>query len=192
MLYVLFGVALVLLILLTATALYFVLQKKEEKEYPTIHASGIYSLVRQSPREMLEKKHLTLDQVKEVLKNAANPENINASVEKYWELWEDILENSINTIENGDKEGLQTFSYSVPSKDKETCKGFSENIYATREQLHNYPNIIPPFHLGCQVRLETKDAWKTKLDGTGWKPLLPVGGKYPVPDWRIVGKIEDD
>ncbi|MFC1584715.1 hypothetical protein ACFL5V_04110, partial [Fibrobacterota bacterium] len=70
------------------------------------------------------------------------------------------------------------------------CKRFTNNIYVTREQLHNFPNLIPPFHLGCQVRLASKDAWNTNLDGTGWNPLLPINGRYPTPDWNTVVKIE--
>lgn len=190
MLYILFGVLLVLLIALSATAAYFVFQKKEEKEFPTIHQSGIFSLVRQSPREALKERNLSLSQVQEALKNTQNPENVNSSPENYLKLWEELLENSINTIEKSDMEGLQTFCYEIPEKDKVTCRGFTESTYVTREQLQNYPNLIPPFHLGCQVQLLAKKAHQTSLDGTGWKPLLPVAGKYPTPDWRTVGKIE--
>jgi hypothetical protein len=190
MLYVLFGVSLVLLIALSATAAYFIFQKKEEKEFPTIHASGIFSLVRQSPREALNERRLTVEQVREALENAANPGLVNAPAEKYLKLWEEMMELSINTIEKGDMEGLQTYSYKIPDKDLESCRGLTGSIYVTREQLQNFANLIPPFHLGCQAALIPKQAHQTNLDGTGWKPLLPVAGKYPTPDWRTVGKIQ--
>lgn len=189
MLYVLFGIALVLLVLLTGTALYFVLQKKEEKDFPTIHASGVFSLVRSSPRETLKNRILTIEQITEIVNSPGLKEKVNQPAEKYLELWEEILKNSINTIENGDMEGLQTYCYQIPEKDFKIC-GHLTNIYVTREQLRNFSNLIPPLHLGCQVTITPKAAWNTNLDGTGWKPFLPVEGKYPTPDWRTVVEIE--
>ena len=127
MLYVLFGMALVLLVLLTGTALYFVLQKKEEKDFPTIHTSGVFSLVRSSPKETLKNRILTIEQINELFNSSESKGKNNQSADKYLELWEEILKNSINTIEQGDMEGLQTYCYNIPEKDFKIC-GHLQNI----------------------------------------------------------------
>ncbi|MBF0432334.1 MAG: hypothetical protein HQK83_13700 [Fibrobacteria bacterium] len=191
-LYILFGFCLVLLVVLTATAAYFALQKKDDdsENFPTIHQSGVFSIIRKSPREALEKKQLTLEQIKEALAATLSKQEVEDQAESYYKLWTEILEESISIIEDGDTKGLQTYMYNVPERDTDTCKLFSGNTYVTREQLQNFPNIIPPFHLGCNVRLISKEAWNTNLDGTGWKPLLPENGKYPTPEWRTIAKIE--
>ena len=122
------------------------------------------------------------------LKMGMLTQNHLTQLEGYLSRREEILKNSINTIESGDMEGIQTYCYQIPEKDLKTC-GHLVNIYVTREQLRNFPNLIPPLHLGCKVTIAPKAAWNTNLDGTGWKPFLPVNGKYPTPDWRTIVEI---
>jgi hypothetical protein len=188
---ILFIVLIILIVMLTAAAAYFALQKKtkDDEEGPTVYTSGIFSLVRQSPREILSKRKLSLTQIEEALK-APPPENVTGSAQSYLDLWINIIENSIEIIENGDKDGIQTYCYSDSSKNIDALGIIQKGTYVTREQLHNYPELIPPFYLGCNIKLIPKNAWNTNLDGTGWKPLLPVKGKYLTPDWRTVGKLD--
>ena len=100
-----------------------------------------------------------------------------------------MIESNIKVIEDGDVTGLQTYCYEIPEKDKDICNYLTGNTYVTREQLQNYPNIIPPFYLGCGVKIIAKQAWNTNLNGTGWQPLLPVNGQYITPERSLVVKI---
>ena len=186
MLYVLFGGSLALLIILTVTAAYYVLQKKDDSEdYPKIHRSGAFSIVRQAPTDVLKTKELNRDEIVQVLKQNETIEDAESKADEYLQRWNAILKDSIKCIETGDREGVQTYGYTSPEKNQ-PCSHFGENVYVTREQLQNHVELIPPFHLGCEVRLKHKNAWDTHLDGTGWKALLPEHGKYRVPDWREV------
>ncbi len=186
--YFLFGGSIFLLIVLTATAAYFVFQKKNDDldNQPKIHRSGAFSIIHRSPHEGLLEKKLDEKKIEQALQLSQN-KNLQTA-KNYLDSWNLILEKSLAIIDQGDKEGLQTFCYDVPEKDFKTCSQFSGNVYVTREQLHNYPALIPPFHIGCQVTLKFKNAWNTNLDGTGWKALLPVKGKYETPDWRTVAE----
>ncbi len=190
-LYILFGFIIVLLIALTATAAYFAIQKKDEEsdDFPSIHQSGAFSIVRRSPSEALKEKVRTLNEIKTIV-SEQYPEKADTLAPKYLALWELMSEESVTLIEEGDNKGVQTYTYDVPKNDLKHCDAFARNTYVTREQLQNYPEIIPPFYLGCRVKLSEKNAWNTNLDGTGWKPLLPsADGKYPIPDWRTIVEL---
>ncbi len=186
MLYVLLGFTFLLLVSLVAAAIYMVLQKREKmlknETAPTIHTSGMYSLVRQSPRSALEERAPSLEKISGVIDDKSKAQS-------YLNLWREHMEDSIQVIENGDADGLQTFCYEIPEQEKNVCVGISDNSYVTREQLQNYPQLIPPFYLGSRIKLIPKFAWNTNLDGTGWAPMLPVNGKYITPKWSTVVEL---
>lgn len=180
--------------LLTITALFRVLRKGRDGDRPAdngspIYASGVYSLIRTSPRKELQGREPPVEEVRAVLADPQASQTANGSVQQYLDEWRRVANISISNIEKGDREGIQTYRYQVPPKCQRTCAMFSGDAYVTREQLHNHVQLIPPFHLGCGVELVTKEAWTAGADGAAWSPILPVNGKYQTPDWRIVVKL---
>ncbi|HOX50283.1 MAG TPA: hypothetical protein PKY05_02255, partial [Fibrobacteria bacterium] len=81
-----------------------------------------------------------------------------------------------------DLKEIRTFELVIPSTQAEAIKSFPQGTYVTRDQLGSNAALIPPFHLGCRAVLKPRNAW----DEGDWKPLLPDGGRYQVPDWRTL------
>jgi hypothetical protein len=162
---------------------------RSQDESSPIYASGVYSLIRKSPRKELQEREPPMEQVTAVLASPQASSVANGSAQQYLDEWRRVANISISNIEKGDREGIQTYRYQVPSKCQHTCAMFSGDAYVTREQLHNHVQLIPPFHLGCGVELVTKEAWSAGAEGAAWSPILPVNGKYQTPDWRIVVKL---
>lgn len=180
--------------LLVSTALFRVIRKGKDGDRPQddnspIYASGVYSLIRKSPRKELQEKEPPMEEVRAVLGSPQASQTANGSAQQYLDEWRRVANISISNIEKGDREGIQTYRYQVPAKCARTCAMFSGDAYVTREQLHNHVQLIPPFHLGCGVELVTKEAWTAGAEGAAWSPILPVNGKYQTPDWRIVVKL---
>ncbi len=189
-----FWVLAALATLVTASALWRVIRKGREGDRPAddtspIYASGVYSLIRKSPRKELQEREPPLEEVRSILASPQAAPTANAAAQQYLDEWRRVANISITNIEKGDREGIQTYRYQVPSKCQKTCAMFSGDAYVTREQLHNHVQLIPPFHLGCGVELVTKEAWGAGAEGAAWSPILPVNGKYQTPDWRIVVKL---
>jgi hypothetical protein len=155
-----------------------------------IYASGVFSLIRKSPRETVLARTPSLSSVSEVLSKASHPVSQSISTwgtpEGYLKKWRETAELCIHNVEKGDKDGVQTYRYDVPVTCGEICAAFGGDTYVTREQLHAQVGLIPPFHLGCGCVLLTREAWQSGGDSAGWSPLLPVNGEYQVPDWRNV------
>jgi hypothetical protein len=188
----LFWILLGLILLVLGAALSMYLKKgggdrQAQDDSSPIYASGVYSLIRRSPRKELQEREPPLEEVQPVLANAQA--EANGSAQQYLDEWRRQANISINNIEKGDREGIQTYRYQVPAKCQRTCAMFGGDAYVTREQLHNHVQLIPPFHLGCGVQLVTKEAWSAGNENAAWTPILPVNGKYLAPDWRIVVKL---
>lgn len=189
---VLFWILLGAIILVIGAALSMFLKKgtgggQSQDDSSPIYASGVYSLIRRSPRKELQEREPPLEEVQPVL--AKEQGAANGSAQQYLDEWRRQANISINNIEKGDREGIQTYRYQVPAKCQRTCAMFGGDAYVTREQLHNHVQLIPPFHLGCGVQLVTKEAWSAGNENAAWTPILPVNGKYLTPDWRIVVKL---
>jgi hypothetical protein len=188
----LFWILLGLILLVLGAALSMYLKKgggdrQAQDDSSPIYASGVYSLIRRSPRKELQEREPPLEEVQPVLANAQA--EANGSAQQYLDEWRRQANISINNIEKGDREGIQTYRDQVPAKCQRTCAMFGGDAYVTREQLHNHVQLIPPFHLGCGVQLVTKEAWSAGNENAAWTPILPVNGKYLAPDWRIVVKL---
>ncbi|MDQ3000405.1 MAG: hypothetical protein M3Y08_03960 [Fibrobacterota bacterium] len=190
----LFWVLLGLVVLVIGAALSMFLKRQgsgdrqSNDDSSPIYASGVYSLIRRSPRKELQEREPPSEEVQSVL-SSEQAEVANGSAQQYLDEWRRQANLSINNIEKGDREGIQTYRYQVPAKCQRTCVMFSGDAYVTREQLHNHVQLIPPFHLGCAVELVTKEAWSAGNENAAWTPILPVNGKYFTPDWRIVVKL---
>ena len=191
---VLFWILLGLIILVLGAALSMFLKgrgggdRQSQDDSSPIYASGVYSLIRRSPRKELQEREPPLEEVHTVL-SSEQGKTANGSAEQYLDEWRRQANISINNIEKGDKEGIQTYRYQVPAKCQRTCAMFGGDTYVTREQIHNHVQLIPPFHLGCGVSLVTKEAWNAGNENAAWTPILPSNGKYMTPDWRIVVKL---
>jgi hypothetical protein len=162
--------------------------RQSQDDSSPIYASGVYSLIRRSPRKELQEREPPLEEVQTVL-SSEQAAAANGSAQQYLDEWRRQANISINNIEKGDREGIQTYRYQVPAKCQRTCTMFGGDAYVTREQIHNHVQLIPPFHLGCGVQLVTKEAWNAGNENAAWTPILPMNGKYMTPDWRIVVKL---
>ena len=154
--------------------------KQEKSRAAPMYTSGVFSLIRKSPREAVLARIPDLEAVRAAL--STQPGKANGGAEQYRDRWLRTAELCINNVERGDKEGIQTYGYTVPEKCLITCGRFGGDAYATREQLHHEVRLIPPFHLGCGCEITPREAGA----GGGWTPILPANGRYETPDWRIV------
>ncbi len=177
------GVLAILVVVGAAMSNWVRKRAKEEdapKDDPPIYTSGVFSLVRKSPRESHLQRIPSLEAIAEVL---ISQPSATGSSEQYREEWVRVAELSINNIENGDKEGIQTYGYHVPDKCLATCGSFGGEAYVTRDQIHHHQRLMPPFHLGCGCEIKARASWS---GGVEWSPILPVKGQYVTPDWRLV------
>ena len=146
-----------------------------------ITKSGQYSIVKESPRKKLALTKPSPEQIQEWLKTQSDlsPERI----EELLHQWENQIAHIIQIIERGDQEGVEIYGYEIRTSDPQICSFIGDSTYVTREQIFNHPELLPPFYLGDTTSMVPKEAWfgDEKAD---WVSLLPVQGKYQVPDWR--------
>ncbi len=185
-------------------------------EEQPMYASGVFSLIRKSPRELVLGRMPAPDVVATLIgeergeAKSGNTETLpgkpgmpkvgggkaegvskteiaaSSRVSEYLAEWRRVADLCIHNIELGDREGVQTYRYEVPARCGATCKAFGGDTYVTREQLHKNSDLIPPFHLGCGCIIVAKAAWEGGASSGRWSPLLPINGAYPLPDWRTV------
>jgi hypothetical protein len=188
----LFLVAVILLgLLLLGVGLFFALQQRTEGDEPPLPRqfnSGVFSVVRTSPRESLLSRKPNEATLRDWLSQQVpplNPERIQALLDQ----WHDVLEASIAAVERGDRDGRDTYRFDVPESERPLVPALEPDTYITREAIYNNPELLPPYYPGCAVRLIRKEA-DSEMLGTpsraGWKPLMPQNGKYPLPDWRTL------
>jgi len=162
---------------------------------PVIHASGIYSIVKKSPREsILAKKPSTEDIGKYLSGQNVDKEGGELSEQdksRLMEHWKSDIEESIATIEKGDLEGIEFYYYEYSPVDCPVCRNhISRGKFVTREEIFRYPDIIPPLHLGCTCRLLPHHG-KEKLRETtelGMLPLFRNQQPPPLPQWQTITK----
>lgn len=169
--------------------------ESERESLPVIHTSGIYSIVRKSPREDVEAVKPTKKEISQYLtdKNVDIHEIKLSDSDKnaLISLWNTTLENSINEIEEGDKKGLEFYYYDF-KEDDEVCKKFlSKGSFITRQEIYKHPELIPPFHLGCRCILKCHHGIEKLKDTTaiGMRPFLRDGNVPPLPEWKHILKI---
>ena len=187
------GVGLLLVVMLIAVRIGINKEKVEEDGLkPVIHASGIYSIIRKSPRESISDYKPSQE---EILKYFSN-KNVNstdlllseADKSKLMKQWNSQMEANIFEIEKGDERGAEFYYYKFLWTDPVCSKYISKGRFVTREELFQHPNIIPPFHLGCGCQLKQYQG-KEKLHDTteiGMLPLFREGAAPPLPDWKEI------
>jgi hypothetical protein len=195
MILALVGIALLLIAMLVAVRIGMNKAKNEQElPSPMIHGSGIYSIIRKSPRDNIGDFKPSQEEIRKYL----NDKNVNistvSSVQRDLVLskWNEQMEANINEIENGDKEGIEFYYFDFKWNDPVCAKIISKGRFVTREQIFEHPKIIPPFHLGCGCQL-CKYQGKDKLRETteiGMLPLLRNGEMVPLPEWKELVAIE--
>jgi hypothetical protein len=195
MILALVGITLLLVAMLIAVRIGMNRAKNDEETIPPmIHGSGIYSIIRRSPRDNIGDFKPSQEEIRKYL----NDKNVNirgiSPSERNGLLaqWNELMEENINEIENGDKEGTEFYYFDFNRDDPVCAKIISKGRFITREQIFEHPKIIPPFHLGCGCRLH-KYQGKDKLRDTteiGILPLLQNGEMVPLPDWKEFVAVE--
>ncbi len=165
----------------------------EDAPPPIIHGSGIYSIVRRSPRENIGDYKPSQEEIRKYLFD----KNVNTGVgasekEKLMASWNDQMEANIREIESGDKEGSEFYYFDFKWSDPVCAKIIHKGRFVTREQLFQNPQVIPPFHLGCGCQLRKYQGKDTLRETTeiGMLPLLRSGTKVSLPDWKEITRIE--
>jgi hypothetical protein len=167
----------------------------EPSSQPVIHASGIYSIVKKSPRENVLAQKPAREDIIQYL-SGQNVDNEGAQLSEQekrllLEQWETGIEESITTVEKGDIEGIEFYFYEFMPEDCPVCRHHvSRGKFVTREEIFRFPDIIPPLHLGCTCKLLPHHG-KEKLRETtelGMLPLFRNQKPPPLPDWKTITK----
>lgn len=174
----------VLSIILAGIGAYVVIHSTEEKEEvkPVIDVSGQYAVVVRPARESLTAVKPSEASLRSWLETQEqlSPEDREAYIRN----WNATLEETIKTIDEGDKNGIATYRVEIGEKGKKYCTFINEGNFITREQIRNHAEILPPYVLGCDCRLLPKQPWENPSKA-GWKAIMPThGSSYDVPDWR--------
>lgn len=159
---------------------------------PIIHNSGIYSIVRKSPRE--DVLHIRPKET-EIRKYIASiNEDIygralsGAEKDSIVQKWLHSMEENISVIEKGDSESME-FYYLESSADKQcpVCANFFKHgQFVMRQEIYKYPSVIPPFHLGCTTKLVPYIGKENLRETTTIRmsPLFSRGIAPKLPDWK--------
>ena len=193
MILALVGIALLLIVLLIAVRIGIKKEKAgNDIASPTIHTSGIYSIIRRSPRESISDYKPSQEEIIKYLSdknvNMSDSDRRGLDTPKLIESWNCQMEFNIKEIEKGDEQGIEFYFYDYAWEDPLCEKRIPKGRFVTREELYQFPNIIPPFHLGCGCRLR-KCQGKEKLRETTELSMLPLfknGSPPSLPDWKEI------
>ncbi len=194
MILALVGIALLLVAMLIAVRI-GMNKAKNEDDIPSqiIHGSGIYSIIRRSPRDNICDFKPSQEEIRKYLSD----QNVNikslSSVQQdnLLSKWNSLMEANINEVEAGDKEGTEFYYYNFKWDDPVCAKIISKGRFVTREQIFENPKLIPPFHLGCGCQL-CKYQGKDKLRETteiGMLPLMRPGEFVSLPNWKEITPV---
>lgn len=182
---VLIIVSIILLsLILTAIGAYVVIHSSDDKEKvpAVIDVSGQYAVLVRPARDSMERVKPSPEEVRKWL----SEQNISPEEqENLMERWEKSYDDTVRTIDEGDKNGTVTYRVVFGSRCRELCNFMGDDSYITREQIRNHAEILPPYMLGCECRLVPKLPWENP-GKSGWKAVVPVNGVYLVPDWRRI------
>ncbi len=187
------GILILLILLIIALRLGINREKSHpESLFPLIHTSGIYSIIRKSPRESISDYKPSQEEIRKYFSdknvNLADFSISEADASELIARWNDQMEINISEIEKGDEKGIEFYYYEFSWKDTVCEKYITKGRFVTREELYQYPNVIPPFHLGCGCRLREYEG-KEKLHDTteiGMLPFFKNGEPPLLPDWKEI------
>jgi len=196
MVYVVIGLFLLLLSIILAIRI-GVSKEKTEMEEPqqVIHASGIYSVVKRSPREKILSLRPSRDTVRTFLEERNHQDTgdhlddneISGLVDQFFK----NIERNVVEVENGDREGCDFYLYHFTEPDP-ICKPYiQEGRIVTREDIFTYSCLIPPFHIGCSCTLKRQPANEPirETKSLNLNPLLNDDSEQvPLPDWKEISR----
>jgi hypothetical protein len=158
-----------------------------------IHVSGLYSVLRKSPREGLAAVRPTEEEIAKYL--AGVSEDVNGVPLKAPDRtallrhWKAQTEMNIRCIDTGDKGGAVFYYYDY-LKECPVCGSFiAKGNFVTREEIYKYPQIVPPFHLGCACVLAAHHGSEKMVRETalaGMVPFFEGDTPPPLPEWTAV------
>ncbi|MBN2187962.1 MAG: hypothetical protein JW699_00800 [Chitinispirillaceae bacterium] len=159
---------------------------------PAIHASGIYSIIRKSPREDLVRIRPQEQEIRKYL--ASLNEDIKRqalSVKDRRQLadtWRQSMEENIRSVEQGDACNVEFYYFD--SEGNRPCPVCAQYInhgqFVSRQEIFKHPSVIPPFHLGCTTRIMAYHG-KENLRETaarGMAPFFSSDAPPPLPQWK--------
>lgn len=173
----------VLSLILAAIGAYVAVHNSDEKEEakPIIDVSGQYAVVVRPARELLTAVKPSEASLRSWLDSKGTAPDARDELIRQWN---ESLEETIRTLDEGDKNGTATYRVVRGEKGKNYCTFINEDNFITREQIRNHAEILPPYVLGCDCKLLPKQPWETPSK-EGWKAVIPShGNTYDVPDWR--------
>jgi len=185
-------VAIVIVILLLAVMLsgigaYIVIhgsnRERETAEVSKIAVSGKYAAVLRPVADSLAEKKPSKAKIEEWL----NSQGTSAEqIAKLMENWQNSLNETIKTVNEGDMNGVTTYRIDLGPKDKNLCGFLQKGHFLTRDQINRNAEILPPYCLGSDSRVVPKHAWDNTDETGGWKSVVPKDGNYGVPDWQQI------
>jgi hypothetical protein len=194
LLYALVGIAFFLVLILVAVRLAVTRQEEEEPgESAKIHASGIYSVVRQSPRRAIGEVKPAEGDIRQYLSG----QNVNLDgrslseneAEELIALWNRSIDHNLQVVEEGDRNGVEFYFYDLAAEDAACDAIISKGHFVTREQIFKHPRLIPPFHLGCRCGLKAYRGDENLNDTTeiGIRPFVSDEDNLPpLPHWQSI------
>ena len=159
---------------------------------PAIHASGIYSIIRKSPREDLVRIRPQEQEIRKYL--ASLNEDINRRVlsehdrQRLADTWRQSMEENIRSVEQGDADNVEFYYFD--SEGNRTClvcaPYMNHGQFVSRQEIFKHPSVIPPFHLGCTTRIMPYRG-KENLRETaarGMAPFFTSDAPPQLPEWK--------
>jgi hypothetical protein len=193
-------IGLVLLIVLILVAIKMISDKNSPDEAgqmtgikgPLIHTSGMYSIIRKSPREDLLRIRPPAGEIRKYLSSLN--EDINrlplseAEKQRLGEKWRQSMEDNIRVVEQGDADEVEFYYYDFPGDTP--CPGCASYLhqgqFVSRQEIFKYPSIIPPFHLGCTTRVVAYRGKENLRETTirGMAPFFGTSDLPQLPEWK--------
>ncbi|MBD3316283.1 MAG: hypothetical protein GF344_10890 [Chitinivibrionales bacterium] len=185
-------------LILTLIAIRLAWGKREPavpNEEELIHKSGIFSVVRQSPRvnvyDYKPKEEEICQYLADTNVDIHGNTLLEADKQRLRKMWNNHLEASIRVVEQGDTKGVDFYYYDFEAEDPICADFVRKGHFVTREEIYKHPRLLPPFHVGCHCRLagyhgtseELRDTTKSTIS-----PLFTDGECPPLPDWHTVLK----
>lgn len=192
--------SLVIFLLLILIAIWISLNNKEtnyEGPKTVLHTSGIYSIIRKDPREKISQVKPSEEEIRKYIENInVNFEGIvqfsQGDVDLFIDHWVKSLNKNIKMIEQGDIENASFFYYDFIPQQCPVCKDFlQKGQFVTREDIFNYPGIIPPFHIGCTCMIVSYCGKNTIHDTTelGMIPFFKNENSPRLPEWKTISPL---
>ncbi len=195
MFYILVSLILFGILILVAISVSFNKKETSEEPNPLLHQSGIYSIVRKTPRDHLRDVKPSTEEIRKYLEKI-NVNNIDlgnnnlttSEIDTYVREWDESLDRNIDLIEQGDSDGISFYYYDFIPEYCEVCAGYlKKGQFVTREEIYQHPHIIPPFHIGCTCTLVAHHG-ETLQETTeiGMVPLFKNEIAPRLPEWRMI------